>query len=234
MKNCKVERRLEKHFCWITNEKTGARAEIFNANLRKRHFARENFSGITIVNSNFEYSNLSNSNFKNAELTCNNFLLSNCEGADFENAALTYSDLSSTNFKSANFQHANLNETILVSTNFQNADLRNAKLERCNFYSVNFDGADLRNAKYVMASLLLNIEWRDLPGELTLELMRHDFEFSGVNENEELRRDMRFPYTERSRKFNFQENSKLWEPGLPKYRGMNLFKVLCEAKNIKI
>jgi hypothetical protein len=64
--------------------------------------------------------------------------------------------------------------------------------------------------------------------------MRHDAEFVGCEEISKWIISGECPYRGRERDYIFDENPEVWEPGEPKLRGMELFKALCEEREIKI
>lgn len=104
------------------------------------------------------------------------------------------------------------------------ADLRGAYL---------YD-ADLRGAMYCV-SMLLMVNWGELPNNLVLELMRHDAESCGNKAMNQWAKGGECPFSDKlQRDFIFRENKDLWKPGKPKLRGARLLAALAEAKKIKL
>jgi len=94
-------------------------------------------------------------------------------------------------------------------------------------------GADLRDAKYSILSIF-KINFSGLSDILTLELMRHDAEFCGVESITAWVNGGGCPYAKMERDFMFNENKTLWVEGAPRLRGVELWRVLASEKNIKI
>ena len=79
---------------------------------------------------------------------------------------------------------------------------------------------------------MLKINFGILSNEMTLELMRHDAEFCGLDKINAWANGGDCPYDKYCRDFIFVEKRELWKPGVPKYRGEELWKKLAEEKGI--
>jgi hypothetical protein len=81
---------------------------------------------------------------------------------------------------------------------------------------------------------VLKQDFSNLSDELTLELMRHDAEFCGVEKMNNWSNGGRCPYSDMERDFIFSEIKNLWVPGTPTLRGKDLWEALAKEKNIKL
>jgi len=141
--------------------------------------------------------------------------------------------------KGANLEGANLEGAYLEGTNLRHANLKGANLEGAyldgaNLRYANLEGANLEGAQYSLIQMF-QLNWENLSDELTLELMRHDAESCGEEAMNNWAKTDECPFQGNlKRDFYFQEKKELWQPSVPKLRGMQLFKALCEEKNIQI
>jgi hypothetical protein len=148
-------------------------------------------------------------------------------GADLRGADLRWADLRKADLRRANLRRANLRKADLRWANLRGADLRGADLR-----GADLRGADLQEAEYSILSMF-HIQFYDLSNDLTLELMRHDAEFTGIEKMNEWANGGPCPYEGMERDFLFQEKRELWKPGKPKLRGRELLIALFESQNIK-
>jgi hypothetical protein len=72
-----------------------------------------------------------------------------------------------------------------------------------------------------------------LPDDLTLELMRHDAESSGQDPMQQWADGGACPFNNRRQDFMFRPRRKLWQPGEPQLRGIELLEALWAAKGGK-
>ena len=152
----------------------------------------------------------------------------NFQGVDLQGANLNGAHLQGVNLIGANFQSANL-----IGAHLQSANLNGAHLQDANLRGADLQGANLVGAKYSILNIS-RINFGYLSDELTLELMRHDAEFVGVDVMNEWAEGGKCPYENQERDFLFAENIRLWKPGAPKLRGWKLWEALAKELEIKI
>ena len=209
-----VIEKLTAHKEWLKNEGNGKRADFRGVDLE-----RANFAGADLSRANFAGAYLYKANFVGAYLYKANFV-----GADLERA----------NLKEANLEYTSLCKANLIGANLSEANLSRANLERANFGSANLMGADLRGARYSIAVVMTSIKLGALSDKLTLELMRHDAELVEANAMNVWAEGGQCPFEYTVRGFWFEEDKKLWKPGKPKLRGLELWKAICKELEIKI
>ena len=181
------------------------------------------------VGANLRGANLEGANLKYANLKYVNLECANLKYANLECAHLEYAHLEDANLRGANLEDANLKYVHL-----EYANLRDANLKYANLRSAHLEDASLKDAQYALISMF-QINWGNLSDELTLELMRHDAESCGEEAMNNWAKTDKYPFPNNLEKdFYFQEKKELWQAGVPKLRGMQLFKALCEEKNIQI
>jgi uncharacterized protein YjbI with pentapeptide repeats len=110
MEQDKLKEILSAHKKWLkSNGKSGAKANLYNANL----------SGANLYNANLSYANLSYANLSYANLS----------GADLSYANLSYANLSGADLSGANLSGADLSYANLSYANLSGADLSGANLD---------------------------------------------------------------------------------------------------------
>lgn len=162
----------------------------------------------------------------------------NLSGANLFDANLFDANLSNANLSNANLYGAtlfgaNLFDANLYGANLSNANLSGANLSGANLCRAYLSGVDLSDAKYSIKNLL-RINWKKLSDKMTLELMRHDAQYISIESMNTWKETGKCPYINMERDFYFEEERSLWKPGLPKIRGIKLFKALCKETNITI
>jgi hypothetical protein len=203
-----LKRILELHAKLLNGEPDGVRANLIRANLIR--------------------ANLRDANLIRANLSGANLIRANLSGAN-----LIRANLGDANLGDANLSGANLSDANLIRANLSDANLIRANLSGANLSGANLSGANLSGAKYSILSGF-KINFGELSDNLTLELMRHDAEFCGVEKMTSWANGGPCPYTQMSRDFIFRERRTLWVPGAPQLRGMELWKALAKECNIKI
>jgi len=156
-------------------------------------------------------------------------------GATLYGADLRGANLCGANLRGANLCGANLRGADLRGANLYGADLYGADLRRADLRGADLRGQDLSKTYYQVSHVLHSCDWGILPDNLTLELMRRDAVICGNEPMQKWADGGGCPFSNYiERDFYFSENRALWSPGPPTMNDMELFKALCEAKEIKI
>ncbi len=121
----------------------------------------------------------------------------------------------------------------LSSANLRSADLLSANLSSANLRSANLSSADLSSAKYSILAIF-RAKITSISDELTIELMRHDAEFTGMDKMTAWAKGGECPYKGMERDFIFLEKKELWVEGTPTHRGLDLWRWIAKEQNIKI
>lgn len=205
-----LKKMIQDHKTWLHNRRAGKRLDISFYNLQDVDLSSSNLKFAC-----FQHADLYNVDFTNANLCHANF-----EGAYISQCNFTNTDLKRSTFSVSNIEESNFRGAALGMTSFVEAIL----------FKV-----DLRRARYSVMSLLQS-HWGLLPDNLTLELMRHDAEFIGV---EAIRKWANqpaspCPYRDKGRDFFFFPDKRIWKPGKPKLRGIELLRELAKEKKIRL
>jgi hypothetical protein len=122
--NKELDKILEKHEKWLSNEEGGERA------------------------------NLSCINLQEVDLRCVDLQGANLQGANLISADLYGADLSSANLHDALLRKANLRKANLKYTDLSGADLQSADLQSVDLYGADLSSANLREANLTWANLI--------------------------------------------------------------------------------
>ena len=162
-----------------------------------------------------------------------NMRYANMQGANIRGADMQGANIRSASMLGADMQGANMRGADMRSADMRNADMRYANMQGANMRNADFWYANMRSARFGILSFLRISICGDISDNLILELMRHDAEFVGEEKMSVWAKGGECPYKDMERDFLFCENPKLWKPGKPKLRGLDLFKAIAKELNIK-
>ena len=102
---------LRKHKLWLNIEPSGARADLYGANLTGADLTRANLTGADLYGANLTGAHLTGANLTGANLTGADLTGANLTGADLTRANLTGANLTGADLYGANLTGANLDFT---------------------------------------------------------------------------------------------------------------------------
>ena len=95
-------------------------------------------------------------------------------GADLYCANLRGADLYGADLAGADLRNADLRRANLRCSSMYGADLRNAGLRSADLYDANMRNARVHGAHWPSPTMVLLVQWGNLPDDLTADLMRFD------------------------------------------------------------
>ncbi len=125
---------LEKHKKWLSNEEDGERAILRDVDLQN----------VDLRQADLRSANLKSANLKSADLKYADLKYAHLQYADLKYTDLQKSDLRKADLRCAILQCADLRKAVLSAANFRKADLQNSFLQEANLRNVNLYDAKLR------------------------------------------------------------------------------------------
>lgn len=156
------------------------------------------------------------------------------ENLDLRDTCFHGTNLANTYFWKSNLTNASFRYANLTKASFMYADLANA-----NFLHAMLSGIDLHGAsgfvfpRFPSITVLSSISLRELPNDLTLELMRRDayaHPYPGRFAKWAKGGDADCPYQDEMPFWRFYQDQELWKRGNPTMKDRDLIVAICKAK----
>lgn len=159
IKDFKLITLLESHNRWLSNEKSGRRANLEDHNLSNNDFNRKNFIGSILNkcifnNTKFIDCDLNNVSIQEAEIDNSDFNASdisraNLRGTEIRNSSFTKVRAIKTNASYMEIHNTDMDFMECVEVDFSYSLIKNCDIFKTSFTKCNFTGAKLELIKHV-------------------------------------------------------------------------------------
>lgn len=135
IKDFKLNTLLESHNRWLSNEKSGRRANLDDHDLSNYTFNHKNFIGAMLNKCVFKNTNLINCDFNN----------SNMQEAEVDNSNFNDSDISRVNLRGTEIKNSSFTKVRAVKTNASYTEIHNTDLDFMTCVDVDFSYSLIKN-----------------------------------------------------------------------------------------
>lgn len=159
IKDFKLSTLLESHNRWLSNEKSGRRANLEEHNLSKLDFTNKNLIGAMLNNCVFKNSKFENSDFNNASMQETEIEDSDFMGSDISRANLRGTEIKNSSFTKVRAIKTNLSYTEIYNTDmdfmecvevdFSYSIIKDCDIFKTTFTQCNFTGSKMEHLKNI-------------------------------------------------------------------------------------
>lgn len=159
IKDFKIITLLESHNRWLSNEKSGRRANLEDHNLNNENFQHKNFIGAMLNRcvfnkTNFISCDLNNVNMQDAEIANSDFNASDISRANLRGTEVIDSSFTKVRAIKTNASYTEIHNTDLdfmecVEVDFSYSLIKNCDIFKTTFTKCNFTGAKLELIKHI-------------------------------------------------------------------------------------